>query len=450
MLASALLEQTIATGPAHPTNLTVWGLRPRNLSSSVANKNTADQAGDIFFYITDRMVAPYACRVNPTEWFCKEQGALAHDSVYTQTVLEVDGSWPNASAHGRCSSDPGRGCYAACNPVDASGAIFACKCGEAGPPCDLNGKANILDKYPDCADGCHAPNDLWKSDLSKVLGGFWFSTTDEADCDNATSAACAWRALETVKTINATCANSKIHAAIEAHDAAHGRCFDTCSAADRLNITSTCWTICAAKALLGASRSFPNSTQPGMTRAALVDPWTRAFSSDDPNDGGCPPLPRRAAPSPPRNASCAVATVPLISYHIHVLFPRTDEEKVAAALRFQHDFMEAFDLLGKPNCSMTAGDPSPQTAAMCAFEIDWDAAGPFLTAQYSFFVPSPILTAAQAWAVRHRGILDVLVHPNSGCEVEDHTKWALWGGSKWELDTSIFSCEYPGCVPKDS
>ena len=151
----------------------------------------------------------------------------------------------------------------------------------------------------------------------------------------------------------------------------------------------------------------------------------------------------------PSNSSCQRTDVPLQSWHIHVLFPPSDAARTAAALRLQQQFIEAFGLRGRANCTMSAGDPAPH-ARMCAFEVDWLPAGPFLTAQYSFFVPSQNLTAAVAWTLRHRGDLDVLVHPNSGCEVEDHTAWALWGGQKWELDTSIFSCEYPGCVPASS
>jgi aromatic ring-cleaving dioxygenase len=48
----------------------------------------------------------------------------------------------------------------------------------------------------------------------------------------------------------------------------------------------------------------------------------------------------------------------------------------------------------------------------------------------------------------HKGNLDMLIHPNTGCEKEDHTNWASWSGTKWEIDTSVFSCEYIGCVPK--
>eukprot|EP01044_Picomonas_judraskeda_P040278 COSAG03_NODE_19694_length_331_cov_10.086207_1_plen_42_part_10 len=35
---------------------------------------------------------PYACSVsNGSWWACRERGALGHDQVYTQLVLEVDG-----------------------------------------------------------------------------------------------------------------------------------------------------------------------------------------------------------------------------------------------------------------------------------------------------------------------------------------------------------------------
>jgi aromatic ring-cleaving dioxygenase len=150
------------------------------------------------------------------------------------------------------------------------------------------------------------------------------------------------------------------------------------------------------------------------------------------------------------NKSCRATDVPLQSYHIHVLFDAANNSNVREALQLQVDFMHAFDLSGKPNCTVVAGDPAPWIKDICSFEIDWEPAGPFLSAQYSWFVPVEKLTKAVAWTVRHKGDLDVLVHPNSGCEVEDHTSWAMWGGNKNPIDTSIFSCEYPGCVPPAS
>ena len=196
--------------PRSPVELAVYGLRPANLSTTLENRNTGDAAGDLFFFLTDRFVAPYACRVtNGSWWACGEQRTLAHDSVYTKTVLEVEGAWPNATAEGRCSSNPGHACYSPCNPTDANGSRFSCGCARVpspppsygqhhhhrgGAPCDVVGRAAIEFRYVGCADGCHAPSDQWKADLSKVLGGSWYSTTAEGDCANPHRQRCAVRA----------------------------------------------------------------------------------------------------------------------------------------------------------------------------------------------------------------------------------------------------------------
>ena len=86
---------------------------------------------------------------------------------------------------------------------------------------------------------------------------------------------------------------------------------------------------------------------------------------------------------------------------------------------------------------------------ICPFEIDWLPAGPFVTAQLSFFVPKAHYERAVSWSLQNKGDLDLLVHPNSGCEIEDHSIWAFWGGNSWPIDLTIFTCEYPGCGPTD-
>eukprot|EP01044_Picomonas_judraskeda_P020120 COSAG03_NODE_4397_length_1566_cov_25.242672_2_plen_114_part_01 len=80
--------------PRNPTNQTVYGLRPYNLSQPLlaTNYDWGDAGGDIFFLLTDVLSLPYACSVsNGSWWACRERGALGHDQVYTQLVLEVDG-----------------------------------------------------------------------------------------------------------------------------------------------------------------------------------------------------------------------------------------------------------------------------------------------------------------------------------------------------------------------
>lgn len=77
------------------------------------------------------------------------------------------------------------------------------------------------------------------------------------------------------------------------------------------------------------------------------------------------------------------------------------------------------------------------------FDPDTEPVGPFLTAQWSIFVPNENFFEVSSWAAQHRGQYDILIHPNSGCELEDHTWWALWGGNPWEINMDAFSYDQP-------
>ena len=135
------------------------------------------------------------------------------------------------------------------------------------------------------------------------------------------------------------------------------------------------------------------------------------------------------------------------SYHIHVIFWSTNPERVALAMDLRQRFIERFNLGGADKqCTILAGDPAPGHE-MCVFEPDMQPAGPFLQAQYSFFIPPALLQETSAWMLQHRGVLDLFIHPNTGCETNDHTKWYTVAGTTWPIDASIFSCDYPGCKP---
>ena len=70
--------------------------------------------------------------------------------------------------------------------------------------------------------------------------------------------------------------------------------------------------------------------------------------------------------------------------------------------------------------------------------MDYQAAGPFVTAQTASFIPIEYFTEAASWMMQHRGALDIFVHPNSGCSLQDHIHHGLWGGNKWEVDPAVF------------
>ena len=83
---------------------------------------------------------------------------------------------------------------------------------------------------------------------------------------------------------------------------------------------------------------------------------------------------------------------------------------------------------------------------LCVFEPELHI-GPFPVSQWAIFVPLEHYASKVPWFAQHRvsdGIeLDILVHPNSGCEIEDHTWWAMWGGQKWRLNMDIMSHDQP-------
>ena len=139
----------------------------------------------------------------------------------------------------------------------------------------------------------------------------------------------------------------------------------------------------------------------------------------------------------------------LVSYHIHILFNANNEDEVSRAMALQHDFVKQFNVpIGKKeNCTFAAGDPRPEQKSVCAYPTAWLPEGPFPTAQYSFFVPRSHYSETVQWVIQRRNGLDLLVHPNSGCEIQDHLHWAVWGGNPWELNEAAFHCDSPGCIP---
>ena len=87
-------------------------------------------------------------------------------------------------------------------------------------------------------------------------------------------------------------------------------------------------------------------------------------------------------------------------------------------------------------CSFLAFSPQEEQTELCMFETRYEPFGPFLTGQWSVFVPPDKYYKSMSWILSRRGDLDIFIHPNTGCSTLDHTNSAQWTGNKWELDTS--------------
>jgi aromatic ring-cleaving dioxygenase len=140
-----------------------------------------------------------------------------------------------------------------------------------------------------------------------------------------------------------------------------------------------------------------------------------------------------------RNETCfKPEPAKIYSWHIHVLYWQTNEGHSKGARELRSKFIDTFrSSLGKDCDSLFHNEN------LCMFEDTDHPDGPFLTAQWSVFVPLENFSQTVSWIMQHRGDYDVLVHPNSGCELEDHSWWAFWGGKSWDINMDAFSYDYP-------
>eukprot|EP00164_Ancoracysta_twista_P000586 GFYU01000777.1.p2 GENE.GFYU01000777.1~~GFYU01000777.1.p2 ORF type:complete len:169 (-),score=38.43 GFYU01000777.1:64-570(-) len=125
---------------------------------------------------------------------------------------------------------------------------------------------------------------------------------------------------------------------------------------------------------------------------------------------------------------------PFRSYHIHIMFMHKNQKRFNETMALRDRFIEQFNLGDEKLCEGLFDQ-----GRLCMFDPDLEAAGPFPTGQWSVYVPIEWFAKTVPWIMQNRGDFDLLVHPNTGHELPDHTAWAMWGGEKWFLDTTIFS-----------
>jgi aromatic ring-cleaving dioxygenase len=136
----------------------------------------------------------------------------------------------------------------------------------------------------------------------------------------------------------------------------------------------------------------------------------------------------------------------ILSYHIHCLFVNGDKSVVSEALQLQAKFIKQFKLEQVTHCTSTFDD-----GRLCMFDLELipEIDSPFVSGNWAVFVPvewfptsnkskvdnidlnpKEINTLFQLqavqWTMQNRGNMSVFVHPNTGAEVSDHARWALW------------------------
>jgi len=124
-------------------------------------------------------------------------------------------------------------------------------------------------------------------------------------------------------------------------------------------------------------------------------------------------------------------TPDIFSWHVHILYFGRNTHDVNASMVYYQQVLKQFNLVD--HCDNLFHNPR-----RCYFNPDTGPAGPFPTAQWAVFFLPEDFSEFVPWFLQNRGDWDVLIHPNSGYELEDHRDWSSWAGEKWPLDFSIF------------
>jgi hypothetical protein len=132
------------------------------------------------------------------------------------------------------------------------------------------------------------------------------------------------------------------------------------------------------------------------------------------------------------------------SYHIHASWITKDKASATNALAFVAALNTEFNVT--QHCDTVYHNPTP-----CYFTPDLVPAGPFQSPQTATFFPvatdEDYATFAKAfvWATHHAFAqkVQLLVHPNSGSELEDHRDYPVTLGLPQTLRLCIF--EERGC-----
>ena len=128
----------------------------------------------------------------------------------------------------------------------------------------------------------------------------------------------------------------------------------------------------------------------------------------------------------------------ILSFHIHITYTVFHQAVIDEAMALRERTREAFQTYLGPDC-----DGRYDFGHLCMIsDHDFNSTlegGPFVSGEWSMFVPVPYYSLVVPYMFQHRGNFSLIVYPNTGYEFEDHTLWAMWSGQPWPLDLSIFT-----------
>jgi hypothetical protein len=328
----AMLSLLLGRAATAASVVTVYHVNPANYSG-IANMNTATALGDFYFDGRSKC-APIECADEPHAHDCYNPEVSSADLTITEVRVDIG---PAASW------DAG---YARCN---IAAGTYSCQCPQSsgshnyGPCSGRVGVENVTRQFGKVhqhgGGGGRPPPawECWKANLALKLGtagpanSTWYVPHAHAPalrthamfagpCGVPISVRTGleftyaapvllvtkyaprystpiegqgkyWKVLSTTKRINKTCSDAVILARVKAKNS---DCFKACPQPD--NATSTCFITCWYDTVIGPDGGsehfdpFAPLEPTVLTNAEIVEAWEAPFRSDDPEQGGCPPV----------------------------------------------------------------------------------------------------------------------------------------------------------------
>ena len=121
-----------------------------------------------------------------------------------------------------------------------------------------------------------------------------------------------------------------------------------------------------------------------------------------------------------------------------MLYIGNNDKQFNDASRIRQAFKDRFGSQLGPDCSTQYHNDYN-----CFLEITRVPVGPFTVSEWSIFVLPEFLLPMMQWATQYREQYTIFIHPNSGCQVEDHSDWAMFNGPAYPLDLSYLDPDRP-------
>merc|ERR1719419_97675 len=152
---------------------------------------------------------------------------------------------------------------------------------------------------------------------------------------------------------------------------------------------------------------------------------------------------------------CNSRDLEVISYHFHVMVWINNNASFTIGLTFKEAFRDHFMSNGMMDkdyyCPFGPNYPGPEIQKICkgrTLETASNPLGvvqpggnsPWLIYNMEYFIPLTMFVDAYSWLITHRESLDVLVHPNTGCQDRDHTSRGVWLGIPQHIDVTRLCC----------